>query len=138
MKIVINDCFGGFGLSHKAVLHYAKLKGITLYAFIDARDKSGTLDFDKLVPYRKGNNAFTIYYSREPLVDGEIPENAYFSDRGIPRDDPLLVQTVIDLAGKANGSCASLKIVEIPKGINWEIDEYDGSEHIAEKHRTWL
>jgi len=28
-KIVYNNCYGGFGLSEKAVLHYAKLKGIT-------------------------------------------------------------------------------------------------------------
>jgi len=30
-----------------------------------------------------------------------------------------------------------LKIVEIPDDVDWEINEDDGSEWIAEKHRTW-
>ena len=28
-------------------------------------------------------------------------------------------------------------IVEVPDGGEWELDEYDGIEHVAEKHRTW-
>jgi hypothetical protein len=35
------------------------------------------------------------------------------------------------------GAYSQLKVVEIPDGVEWEIAEYDGSEHIAEKHRTW-
>ena len=31
MKIVINSCFGGFGLSEAAVMRYAEIKGITIY-----------------------------------------------------------------------------------------------------------
>jgi|TARA_Y100000310_G_scaffold220623_1_gene222169 hypothetical protein len=34
MKVVINDKFGGFGLSHEAVMRYAYLKGIKLYPFV--------------------------------------------------------------------------------------------------------
>jgi hypothetical protein len=30
-----------------------------------------------------------------------------------------------------------IKVITIPDGIEWEIKEYDGLEHIAEKHRTW-
>ena len=36
-----------------------------------------------------------------------------------------------------DGKCASLKVVEVPEDAEWEIDEYDGNEHVAEKHRTW-
>jgi hypothetical protein len=28
-------------------------------------------------------------------------------------------------------------VVEIPDGIEWSIQEYDGLEWVAEKHRTW-
>ena len=38
---------------------------------------------------------------------------------------------------KSSGSCAKLEVVEIPDGIDWEIDEYDGHERIHETHRSW-
>lgn len=62
-------------------------------------------------------------------------ESAY--DRNIPRDDPFLIQIIEQLDHDADGSCAALKIVEIPDGVAWEIEEYDGKEHVAEQHRTW-
>lgn len=55
----------------------------------------------------------------------------------IPRNDPLLVETVETLGEKANGDFAELKIVEIPDDVDWGIQEYDGWEWVAEKHRTW-
>ena len=30
-----------------------------------------------------------------------------------------------------------LGIVEIPDGVEWEIEEYDGDEWVSEKHRKW-
>lgn len=53
------------------------------------------------------------------------------------RSDPILVQTVEELGEKANGSCAKLKVIEIPDDIEWEIDEYDGMESVRECHRSW-
>ena len=53
------------------------------------------------------------------------------------RADPLLVAAVEALGEKANGKCARLCVTEIPDSIDWEIDDYDGMERIAEKHRTW-
>ena len=38
---------------------------------------------------------------------------------------------------RASGDVAKLKIVEIPKGVEWEIEDYDGIEWVAEKHRCW-
>jgi len=38
---------------------------------------------------------------------------------------------------RASGECASLCIVEIPDGIDWYIDEYDGWETVRETHRSW-
>ncbi len=53
------------------------------------------------------------------------------------RDDPVLVRVVQELGESANGRFASLKIVEIPADVQWDLQEYDGWEWIAEKHRTW-
>lgn len=60
-----------------------------------------------------------------------------YGGRDVERNDPALIEVVERLGRRANGSFADLKIVEIPDGVEWEIDEYDGSERVAEKHRTW-
>ena len=53
------------------------------------------------------------------------------------RCDPAVIQAVVELGEEANGGFAELKVVEIPDGIDWTIEEYDGIEWIAEVHRTW-
>lgn len=59
------------------------------------------------------------------------------SSRDIERNDPLLVQVVEEMGAQADGFCAKLRIVEIPDDVQWHVAEYDGSEWIAENHRTW-
>lgn len=117
-KIVINDCFGGFSLSDDGYAHYLTLKGIEFETRLSKfRFRAYDKDF-----FNKGHL-------------GE--DNHWLSCRDIERDDQLLIQTVEELGAKANGWAASLKIVEIPDDVEWQIEEYDGNEHIAEKHRTW-
>jgi len=53
------------------------------------------------------------------------------------RADPLLVAVVEKLDWEADGLRAELKIVEIPDGIEWAIEESDGIEWVAEVHRRW-
>ena len=53
------------------------------------------------------------------------------------RVDKDLIEVIESLGNKADGFCANLKVVEIPDGIDWEIDEYDGLEKINEAHRSW-
>lgn len=55
----------------------------------------------------------------------------------IKRNDPGLVEIVERLGRESWGSCARLRIVEIPNAVKWTIIEYDGVEYIAEEHRTW-
>ena len=128
MKIVINNCHGGFGLSYKAVMRYAELKGFKLYPTIDEISKEvygdkATLDNPKMF----------IQYSKK---EGDTSDEYYFNENDISRDDSNLVQVVEELGDEANGDCAELKIVEIPDNIEWGIEEYDGAEWIAEVHRT--
>ena len=60
-----------------------------------------------------------------------------FDSFAVYRDDEALVKVVEQLGKKADGPYSSLKIVEIPDGVEWEIGEYDGAEWVAEKHRVW-
>lgn len=113
-KIVVNRCHGGFGLSDEAVREYARRKGLSL---IEEND----------------GPRFTHFWVTE-----KTNEN-YFFDFNIPRNDPDLVGVVEELKGDANGRYAELVIVEVPDdvGDNWYIEENEGIEHVAERHRTW-
>jgi len=154
MKIVKNVCFGGFSISPKAIKRLAELKGKECYFFKDYQILNiDPVDYEEITEEEaKGEllfRAFSVkdpgkYLSEKPLgEDGTHKEynNAYIKinlDRK-PRDrtDADLIQVIEELGADANGVCAELEIVEIPDGIEWEIDEYDGNETIREKHRTW-
>ena len=58
---------------------------------------------------------------------------AYSDDRS----NPHLVKCVEELGVLADGPYASLKIVEIPDDIGWEIENYAGIETIHEVRRSW-
>ena len=138
VSVVINACYGGFSLSTEGVVHYAKLKGITVYPEPDEKFRSltnyWTVPPEKRPPRQDNWNEMT---PEERVASNEAWRRATLTDRDIPRDDPALVQTVKELGERANGACAKLEIVEVPADAEWEIEEYDGNEHVAEKHRTW-
>ena len=52
------------------------------------------------------------------------------------RNDPCLVQVVEELGEAANTECSKLEIVEIPDGINWSINNYDGKESVESFYHT--
>ena len=137
-SIVINADYGGFGLSHKAVMRIAELKGIKLYAYVNP-----VWNYKEYVPYNGDGNSPIIYYFTKKLTDKDNTNDNEFwkkyswNDRDLQRDDLTLVQVVKELKKEANGYCANLKVVNIPADVNWEIEEYDGAEWVSEVHRTW-
>jgi hypothetical protein len=136
MKVVINTCYGGFGLSYKATMRYAELKGLKLYPFVE----DGGIGSKKFRPYIEGEKAWIVHYATEPLDnDGHYIKDAYWASYRMyeNRHDPLLARVVEELGDEANGSHAELRIIEIPDGVDYEVDEYDGIESIHEKHRSW-
>ena len=137
MKVVINRCFGGFGLSHEGILKYAEIKGITLYTCVGV-DKSFDSKFKLATGKEKTNSLMGYAYLTEsPDDDGGYAKDTYWSYRDIKRDDPALAQAVEELGEKADGTYAKLDVVEIPDGTKYNIDDYDGQESIHEVHRSW-
>jgi hypothetical protein len=136
-KIVINKCYGGFGISHEAIMAYAKLSGIKLYAYVNAR--RADTNFSKYIEYdpKSDESYFCIHYSSIPYEESNDINKGYFSTHDIKRDDPILIKVVEELGEAAAGRHAKLKIVEIPDGVVWELDEYDGMESIDEVHQSW-
>jgi hypothetical protein len=114
MKIVINNCFGGFGLSRSALI---KLRDMG----IDTYDNWASLEnrSDKNKPWILLNDK--DYYSN-------------FEDH---RSNEKLLSVVLDLGDDASGPLADLNIVEIPDGIEYYIHDYDGVETIHEQHNSW-
>lgn len=109
-KLVINTCFGGFGLSDKCFELYLTRKEIKFYK---DSDKYGT-----------------HYYTSSDKCD-----SSFISPRTIARDDSVLVEMVEN--SEAEYKFADLKVVEIPDDVEYTIDNYDGVESIHEKHRVW-
>lgn len=138
MKIVINKCYGGFGLSHEGVMEYAERSKLKLNAYINSRKDDGSIDFNKMEKYDGKSKEPLIFYSKSKLkADGTLPEKGDFSIRDIKRNDSNLIATVEKLGEKANSRYSNLKIVTIPDGVLWQIEEYDGLEHVAQQHETW-
>lgn len=67
----------------------------------------------------------------------ELSVKNYYYEYDIPRDDPVLVSVVEEFGADVNNKYSRLKIVEIPDGVAYTIEEHDGNEWIAEYHRTW-
>ena len=131
MKIVINNCFGGFGLSDKAILRYAEIKGIRLY---QSKERMGLGYSYYLVPEDEYNRLYAEDIKRGNF---KLSNEVYFSDDEIKRTDHALIQVVEELGEEVNERFANLVVVEIPDDVKWEITEYDGVETIEEEHRKW-
>lgn len=56
----------------------------------------------------------------------------------VPRADPALVSTIEELgSNKSSTGMSSLRVIEIPDDVDWQIQDYDGKEWVVEKHRAW-
>ena len=147
-KVVINTCFGGFGLSDAAYERLIAL-GVPVRKYI--QPEQGEDGRYKNVPENEGE----VLFDRELTPPGEdrLNDLMYHQSKGTgsrifggrywetwisdKRDHPLLVQVVEELGEAASSGLSALKIVEIPDGVEYTVEEYDGREHIAEAHQTW-
>ena len=141
-KIVINACYGGFGLSHEAVLLYLAKCGKQVWVEPNERF-GGMIPYNYyLVPPEQRIPAQPDNWHDMTMEQRSQHNRDYsaitFYDRDIARDDPHLVAVVEELGSEAaSDRCAELKVVSIPEDVDWEIDEYDGLERVEERHRSW-
>lgn len=156
MKIVINKCYGGFSLSMEGVEMLAKLQGRECY-FFEMKGSKSIYKPSVYKPIEKTKNTlfFTAFdipnpnklfsnknFHKMSKEEGEaynlIFSKHYINCRPKDRTDKNLIKVVESLKEKANGSCAQLEIIDIPDGVEWEIQDYDGIERVVEKHRFWF
>lgn len=136
MKIVINRCYGGFGLSDAGMMRYAEIKGITLYPEDSTYGKIYYTVPPELRLPDIGDGFYKLSLDERHRYNKISAEQRLYSGE-IERDDPALVQTVEELGDESSGGYGELSVVEIPDDVLWEIEEYDGKEWVAEQHRTW-
>lgn len=111
VKIVLNGCFGGFGLSDEATKRYAEIKG---WAWeVD--------EYDYIVLINEQGERLSSY------------------DLGEDRTDPILVQVIEELGKAADSDYSELYIESVEKGTKYFIDEYDGIESLRTEYNIdWL
>lgn len=115
VKVAINTCYGGFGLSDEACEWLINEKGWTVGNIHDPKGEQ---------ILRNRDASFGKYY---------IP-GAYGLEL---RTNPDVIECIETLGDKVNTELSEIKIVQIPADVDFYIDEYDGIEHVAETHRTW-
>ena len=110
-EIVINSCYGGYGLSLLALKTYLEYQGLTYEV---RRDDKYDEEF--------------IY-----LLESDSP----FMYEDIKRDDPNLIKVIKELGEESFGDFAHLKIVKVPSRLQYKIIDYDGYETVTEQFRTF-
>ena len=130
MKIVINECYGGFSLSAKGIKRYFKLKGqsVCFYKQTKFKSRDGVEVFSRI----EADDAKGWFYSSltdEGETLSSAPKNVFYSGT-IDRRDPTLIQVVEEMGLECWGDCARLSVVDIEPGTYYKIDVYDGYESI--------
>lgn len=149
MKVAVNKCFGGFGISSIALKELAMRNAKCIETYTpkhyyggDNVKYKGKNDWEKkwneeFAKYEDIGDGFMAHkYSYNLYKDGLLYSLMDRSECEV-RTDKDLIEVIETLGDKADGFCAKLSITEIPDNIQWEINEYDGMEHIAEVHRIW-
>lgn len=123
IELIINPSYGSFGFSREAIIWL--------------REHGYQPAFNEPVYPGEYFNGWTD--DETWSYDGYYKDYPHYNLQEPDRDDPLLLQCIKELGvDLASGYHSKLKIVEIPDDVEWEIvQDETGSEHIAEKHRTW-
>ena len=139
MKVILNKCYGGFFASKEAYELYAKKKGVKIYWY----------DYDIIEDiYRKIDDvdvegAFYKAYIKDFGRVVTRPEFDIFKEYRIEldedrREDPTFIEVVEELGPKkASDTCSRLVVVNIPDGMEYVIDNYDGIEMLHEDVPVW-
>jgi hypothetical protein len=145
MKLVINRCYGGFHLSEKAYeqliawgvpvrKHIEQQRDPKTNLFLPEPANDGEVIFDRELTPPEESTFSALYHKYKPNSVGGRYWDTWTDGN---RSHPLVVRVVEELGAEASAKVADLKVVDIPDGTEYEINEYDGMEHVAELHRIW-
>lgn len=132
MKVVINICYGGFGLSFAGLKRYYEIKfpERKLYCYnrdfyTDIYTKVSEDEYDSFCTDIFDKDFGSTFNAND--IDEDVFNDHFVFSHDIKRTDPALVQVVEELGDKADGEYAELKVVEFSSN-KYRICEYDGME----------
>lgn len=118
-KVVINNCFGGFGITLKCVQTMAEMGHEKAIEILNHKDFTG-----KKEPRYQG---YTVGDYK-----GFYPRDLYDN-----RHDPILIKAIEKIGTKeASDECAELLVCEI-EGNQYDITDYDGWETLVTPEGKW-
>ena len=137
-KIVINTCYGGFGLSPKAIAFIFKQRNpdIKLWYYKKTFDNRSLRYTYNIVEDAESASYVSLKYLGDTIEDVgvnqiKINDNFVFSHQiNLQRHDPLLVKTVETLGEEADGAFSELKVVDVDTD-RYIIKDYDGLERVV-------
>ena len=141
MKVVINTCYGGFGLSPKGLKRYLELKGQKAWFYVQTKYEH--CDGEDVYQLMDAEDVTSLFWSCSLKNQGDeiddYPEQC-FSIGSIERNDPTLIQVVEELGDECCSVYSRLSIVDIEPGTWYKITEYDGYESIEYRdfNNEWL
>lgn len=133
-KVVINRCYGGFGLSPLAQKRYMELKNPETKLFFYGQNvfRGGGTEWSKIKDFENCQDEYLIQVVLNKDIGDNIVDPKLTNEDYVPiepeRNDPLLIQVVEELGEKANTKFSKLEI--IPIDGKYRICEYDGMEYI--------
>jgi len=137
-KVVLNRCYGGFGLSPKAEkLYWERKLGKKIFAYKEDYENKV---FTKTEDLDHAKSFFISFVTEDygDYVADYLPSNEDLYIGDIPRHDPILVDIVEELKDEANGECSKLVVVEINTPM-YRIEDYDGMESIhTPEDNNWI
>ena len=122
MKVVINSCFGGFGLSIEAMKR-AIAEGAAGIEVHDEQEYSGCLGLGVgSETFSDVGDGYKVGWIKDVLYkDGKVYIHDDHKDE--VRNDPVLVRIIEEMGEGANGKHAVLKVVEVADDEEWEISK---------------
>ena len=129
-KVVYNASYGGYGLSPIATYAIAKRKGLNPSIYIERENNLfQKINLNELKYFDGDEDIFISIKDVGDFFEGNLyNEDIIYNAIDLPRTDKDLVSVVEDLAEKANGLHANLRIKVVKD--KYRILEYDGSETV--------
>lgn len=138
MKVVKNDCYGGFQISTQAQRDMIEmgckhLKPINLASFFPKAKSPVSLDSIVL-----GDRIALREYAALTNMYCDIEHQQIYEATSIDRTCEHLIKLIEEKGSEyCSGNVSHLVVVEIPDNVCFEIEDYDGMESIVECHKIF-